>query len=38
MQTLIYTLRLQTTRASAFAVLEYIGRHPSANSLLTVPD
>ena len=35
MQTLIYSLRCQTTKANAAALLDYIGRHPSAGALLT---
>ncbi len=35
MQTLIYSLRCQKTKANAVALLEYIERHPGAGVLLT---
>jgi hypothetical protein len=35
MQTLIYSLRFQSTKANAVALLEYFERHPSAHTLLT---
>jgi hypothetical protein len=35
MQTLIYTLRVQTTKANAGALLEYFDRHSGARALLT---
>ena len=35
MQTLIYALRFQTTKANAYPLLEYIGRRPGARALLT---
>ncbi len=38
MRTLIYTFRFQTTKANAFALLDYIRQHPSANALLTFPE
>ena len=34
MQTLIYTLRFQTTKANACALLEYFDRHSGARALL----
>ena len=38
MQTLIYTLRVQTTKANASALLEYFDRHSLARALLTEAD
>jgi hypothetical protein len=38
MQTLIYTLSCQTTSANAIALLDYIRWHPTADSLLTMPE
>ena len=38
MQTLIYTLRVQTTKANADALLEYFDRHSGARALLTETD
>jgi hypothetical protein len=35
MQTLIYSLRFQTNKANAIALLEYFERRPSARALLT---
>ncbi len=35
MQTLIYTLRVHTTKANADALLEYFDRHSGARALLT---
>ena len=35
MRTLIYTFRVQTTKANATALLDYVGRHPGARALLT---
>jgi len=35
MQTLIYSLQFQTTKANAAALLEYLERHPGAGALLT---
>ena len=34
MQTLIYTLRVQTTKANARALLAYFDRHSEARALL----
>jgi hypothetical protein len=34
MQTLIYALRVQTTKANACALLEYFDRHSGARALL----
>jgi hypothetical protein len=34
MQTLIYALRVQTTKANAWALLEYFDRHSQARALL----
>ncbi len=38
MQTLIYILRVQTTKANAGALLEYFDRHSGARALLTAPE
>jgi hypothetical protein len=38
MRTLIYTFRFQTTKTNAFALLDYIRQHPTANALLTFPE